>query len=97
MFSEDDSGQACFYKELFLAMDYGCGRLRVRSCTGSTITLGLGGSIQGAIGDFDGEIEANGWRLPDRGFSYIIYPSETDCQDICVLTSFDVGDSTNDV
>ena len=43
------------------------------------------------------EIEVEGLRLPDRGFSYTTYPSGTDCQGIIPRTSFDVGDSTKDV
>ena len=58
----------------------------------STITLGLGGSIQGAIDDFDREIDADVRRLPDWGFNYTTYQSETDCLGLCPLTSFDVGD-----
>ena len=50
-----------------------------------------------AIGDSQGEIEIDGWRLPDWGFNYTAYPSGMDCLGLCPLTSFDVAGSARDV
>ena len=50
-----------------------------------------------AIGEIQGEIEIDGWRLPDWGFNYTAYPSGTDCLGLCPLTSFNVTGSARDV